>query len=523
MRKIYFLGLLILSNAVLAQSGKIMGKVINAGSGKAMDNATVTLIERKETKAADQDGNFSFSKLAAGSYSIKCSYGGYKEKTVDSIVVKDNDVTTIIVSLEENALGGVTVTGTRVRAVGETITSGLIFRKMQPASMDFITSDQIRATPDRGASDVIKRISGATIQDDRFAIIRGLNDRYNAAFINGAPLPSTESDRKAFAFDIFPSSILDNMIIYKTATPDKTGEFGGGIIDITTKSISPKNFTSISFGGGFNSLITGKTRYYSEAKGSKDWIGIDDGSRGMPAGIPSTAVVNKLPYAQKAELAKLFGNYKWGIKNYDAGPNYGFQLSKGFNVERRQQEFLGALFSVNYRKDFTFTQGERNSYDFSTLDQRNKYKDSVYNEEVIVSALANIAVKINGRNNISWKNNFSINTDNKLAKRVGYFDSSGSAATGLKESARWYTSNQIFSSQLVGEHTIGKYKTKINWLASYAKVEREIPSLSRISYSVDMPMVANPVAVFSTPPSQTSGSGTMFSSLSNENIKSFFW
>ena len=72
----------------------------------------------------------------------------------------------------------------------------------------------------------------ASIQDDRFAIIRGLNDRYNAAFINGAPLPSTESDRKAFAFDIFPSAILDNLVIYKTATPDKTGEFGGGIIEI---------------------------------------------------------------------------------------------------------------------------------------------------------------------------------------------------------------------------------------------------------------------------------------------------
>jgi len=519
MRKIYLFLLIIISNAISAQSGKITGKIISAISGQDLPNATITLIEKSQMQVADQNGNFSFSRLAAGRYSVKCSYGGYKEKTVDSILVKDNEIATIVISLDEISLSGIVLKSTKVNAARETIASALVFRKNLANTSDFITAEQIRATPDRGASDVIKRISGATIQDDRFAIIRGLNDRYNAAFINGAPLPSTESDRKAFAFDIFPSSILDNMIIYKTATPDKTGEFGGGIIDITTKSISQKNFTSISFGGGYNSLITGKTRYYSEAKGSKDWIGIDDGSRGMPGGIPSTAVLNKLPYVQKAELAKLFGNYKWGVKNYDAGPNYNFQLSKGFNVERRRQEFLGALFSVNYRRDFTFTQGERNSYDFGTLEQRNKYTDSIYNEEVIVSALANIAIKINARNNISWKNNFSINTDNKLAKRVGYFDSSGSAATGLKESVRWYTSNQIFSSQLNGEHTIGKYKTKINWLASYARVEREIPSLSRISYSVDMPAVANPVAVFSTPPSQTSGSGTMFSSHSNENIK----
>jgi TonB-dependent receptor len=530
MQKLFFLLLsLYLSGTATAQTGKISGKVINAGSGRALNNATLFLTEQSKTEAADQNGNFTFSRLEPGTYSIKCSYSGHIEKTVTDIVVKNNDNTVISISLDEKLSGGVVVTGKRVKAAGETVASLLIVQKNSANVMDGITQQQIKLTPDRSASDVMRRVSGASIQDDRFAIIRGLNDRYNAAFINGAPLPSTESDRKAFAFDIFPSSILDNLIIYKTATPDKSGEFAGGIIDITTKSILPKNFTSISVGGSFNTLITGKDRFYSENKGKKDFFGIDDGTRALPAGIPSTAELKALTPAQRAEMSKLFANYKWGIKQSTASPNFNFQLSKGFNIERKQKEFLGALFSLSYNRSYTFTEGERNSYDFdlnappdAQLIQKGKYKDSVYNDEVVLAALGNIAVKINNRNSISWKNNFSINTDNKFVKRIGAPDYTTDSTFFVKDAVRWFTSNTIFSTQLAGEHQVGKIKTKINWLAAYSKVDRDIPNLSRTSYVGTYPDVnTNLFANFSSgPPLLSSGSGTMFFSNSNETIRS---
>ena len=94
---------------------------------------------------------------------------------------------------------------------------------------DGISAESIKKTPDRTTSDVLKRVSGASIQDNKFVIIRGLNDRYNAAYINGAPLPSSESDRKAFSFDIFPANLLDNLVVVKTAAPDQPADFAGGI------------------------------------------------------------------------------------------------------------------------------------------------------------------------------------------------------------------------------------------------------------------------------------------------------
>ena len=519
----------LLSNIVYAQSGKITGKVISAASGQALSNATVSIVEKSKMLIADQNGNFTFSKLEPGTYSIRCSYAGYKEKIIEEIVVKNGDNTALTISLEEKLMGEVVITS-KVSLRKESVASLLIAQKNSASVSDGISFEAIRKTPDRNTSDVLKRVSGASIQDDRFVVIRGLNDRYNAAFINGAPLPSSESDRKAFAFDIFPSSILDNLIIYKTATPDRTGEFAGGIIDITTKSIPSKNFTSITIGGAYNSVLTGKDRKLSSTKGGKDWLGLDDGSRAMPDGLPSSRELQKndFPNAQRGDLAKLYGKYNWGISSKNTSPNFNFQISKGFNLERKGKEFFGALLSATYNKTFTFKDSERNSYDYTPTEtplpdivpiQKAKYRDSIYNDEVVLAVLANFSVKLNNRNNISWKNNLSINSDNTLINRLGPYDYQNEPEAYIKEAVRWYTSNQILSSQLLGEHQVGRFKTKINWLTSYSKVERKIPILSRTSYSVNKNFLEDIYATFSTPPNQSGGSGTMFSTSSKENIK----
>jgi outer membrane receptor protein involved in Fe transport len=365
---------------------------------------------------------------------------------------------------------------------------------------------------------VIKRVTGASIQNDKFAVIRGLNDRYNASFINGAPLPSTESDRKAFAYDIFPSGIIDNLVIFKTATPDKTAEFGGGIIEITTKSTSSKPISIISISQGYNNLITGKKSFASEMKGSRDWLGLDDGTRALPSGIPSdkqgfinSSTTDKLGYA------KLFGKYKWGVEEVGTRPNLSLQLVKSLNIKRKEKEFISSLFSVTYNRSNTFLTGERNSFngngsnindpDYAPVQER-KFIDSVYNEEVIWSALANFGIKINNRNNISWKNNLSVNTDNTLVKRRGYTEYTLDSTNKIQEIFRNFVSDKIINSQLLGDHQIGKFKTKINWLVAYSKVERITPFQA----------ISNNSRLGSG--TVTAGlNGTMISANSQENLK----
>lgn len=515
---LFLISFLFISILSFSQTGKITGKVTNSNSGQPLGGASLTLIEKAVLKVADQNGVFSFSKLDAGAYSIKCSYAGYETKIIEEVIVKDNDNTDVSISLDIRASDAVIVTAPkRLKAAGATVESLLIAQKNSASVSDGVTEQTIKRTPDKSSSDVIKRVSGATIQDDKFAVIRGLNDRYNAAFINGAPLPSTESDRKAFAFDIFPSAILENLIIYKTATPDKTGEFGGGIIEITTKSSSLKPIGILTIGQGYNSLITGRNRIFSEMVGNNDWLGLDDGTRALPGGIPGDKngfQVDLTPDG-RLQLAKRFGKYKWGVKRGNTRPNFNFQLAKSFNILRNKEEFISSIFSMTYNRGFTFVTGERNSYEdpgfiiTGPITQNRKYTDSIYNDEVVWAALGNIGIKINNRNNISWKNNLSVNTDNKLVRRVGASDFDSAPNDIQTQTLKQFTSDKIFTSQLIGEHQVGTIKTKINWLAAYSKVNREIP----------IQMLSAEGFLASAGSASSGASGGMISTNSQENIK----
>lgn len=517
----YFITIsLFVGSTAFAQKGMITGKVLDNQTGQPLSGGSIILVEKSVSAVADQNGVFTFNKLQAGNYSLKCSHLGYVDKIVTDINVGENDNKEISISLSKGAkeIKGIVIGATRVKGSGETVTTLLVAQKNSASVSDGVSAESIKKTPDKSSSDVIKRVTGASIQNDKFAVIRGLNDRYNASFINGAPLPSTESDRKAFAYDIFPSGILDNLVIYKTATPDKTAEFGGGIIEISTKSTSSKPVTIISISQGFNNLITGQKRYVSEMKGKRDWLGLDDGSRALPSGIPSDKQgFIDATTADKLGYAKLFGKYKWGVKEVSTDPNLSLQVVKSFNIKRNEKEFISSIFSVTYNRNNSLVSGERNSFNGNGGNindtnyipvQERKFIDSVYNEEVIWSALGNVSIKINNRNNISWKNNLSVNTDNILVKRGGYTEYTIDSTNKIQEIFRNFVSDKILNSQLLGEHQIGKFKTKLNWLVAYSEVDRSTP-FQAISNSNQMPVDVVTVGRH----------GNMISARSQENIK----
>ena len=110
---------------------------------------------------------------------------------------------------------------------------------------DGLSIEFIKKTPDRSVGDALKRVNGVTIQNDKFVLVRGLADRYNLAMLNKTLLPSTEPDRRAFSFDIIPSSLIDNIVVNKSATANLPGDFAGGLIQVSTKEVS-NNFFNLS-------------------------------------------------------------------------------------------------------------------------------------------------------------------------------------------------------------------------------------------------------------------------------------
>lgn len=513
--------LFVLSNAN-SQNAKITGKVISGKTAEPVIGATVFIEGTNRGVSADLNGVYSIGALTAGTYTISVSHVSYEKKIITDVIVKAGEVVTLNIVLDEPAAGSNNNVIVRSKLNRANTNALLATQKNSPTVSDGISAESIRKTPDRNTGDVIKRVSGASLQDDRFVIIRGLNDRYNAAFINGAPLPSSESDRKAFSFDIFPSNILDNLVIYKTASPDMLGEFGGGLINISTKSIPAKNFTTLSLGAGYNTISTFKDKTYYTG-GKWDFAGLDDGTRAIPSQIPSIENFNNLLPAEKAVYSKYFEN-NWALKTKKALPYANLQFAKGVNVQRKGEDFLGVLVSLTYSNNAVKTEGERNIFDYdrsAPADQpqwKDKYHDVISNTQTLLGGLVNFYIKLNSKSTINWKNVFSVNSDNKVIQRTGTPDYVGDPEFVARVNGRIFTSNLIYSSQLSGNHILNKHNLRLDWLAAYSQVVRSVPDLRQSIYfgTAGSDFYAD---VASSRPVPDNG-GTHFYSKTNEHIES---
>jgi len=503
---------------------------LDGTTGDIVPNAKILIDGTSYRAMADMDGNYLIKGVEYGTYSVTISSPGHISKILTDVIVSSEDVLQLDVALEPMST---TMTDVVVKVkVSRSDDIGTLTTKKNSAnSSDVISSQTISRTPDRTTSDVLKRVSGASIQDNKFAIIRGLNDRYNASYLNDGPLPSSESDRKAFSFDIFPANMLDNITIVKTATPDLPAEFAGGIIQINTKSIPSKNFQTLSIAGGYNTITTFKDQVAYKG-GKLDWLGIDDGTRAFSSSIPSKKDFPTL-ISKQAEVAKDFAT-DWSLQNQKFTPNLSLQYSLGLNKVIFKKE-VGIVASLTYNKSNNYNQTIRRSYSGNgengdyQLDY--DYLDKVYSTQVLAGAMANFSVNLNSNNKIGFKNLYSLNSDDRVINRTGQRDPFESNPIVLTSNATWFTSNAIYSGQLSGEHLFNKEKLKFHWVGSHSNIKRTIPNLKRSVYTKlhhvndpnepssaqDTVNIAN-IAGSNVGPDYGGG---MFSSLNKEQISSF--
>ncbi|HMG55689.1 MAG TPA: TonB-dependent receptor plug domain-containing protein, partial [Kofleriaceae bacterium] len=150
---------------------------------------------------------------------------------------------------------------------------------------DAISAQQIARSPDSNAADAAKRMVAATIQDNRYIVIRGLGGRYSTTLLNGVPLPSPDPDVPAAPLDLFPASLITNLTVNKTFAPDMPGNFAGGALGIETRSYPTKLLFRAKVGVAGNTTSSFRT-LNGQAGGSLDFLGYDDGGRSLPGAIP---------------------------------------------------------------------------------------------------------------------------------------------------------------------------------------------------------------------------------------------
>ena len=458
--------------SVLGQStGKISGRVTDKNTGETLLGLSVKVGGSTNGVMTDVEGRYILSGLKAGKNSVTFSYVGYKSKNITDVEVAEGQVTTLDVVMEEagEQLAEVVITAT---ARQESLNGLYAKQKNSVRVTDGISAESIRKSPDRNTGEVLKRVSGTTIQDNKFVVVRGLADRYNSASLDNGVLPSTEPNRKAFSFDIVPSNLIDNIIISKTATPDIAGDFAGGSVQIITKDIPDENFTSFALGYSYNSQATFKN-FQGGARTTTDYFGFDNGLRAIPNNFPSTRkIVNNGvgPNKNIASLQALPQDFSVNNSTAFLNQNYQFTLGrvKDFTKTNRR---LGAILSLTYRNSQNNNLGLVRQY--HVFD----YNDDQYRFSTNVGALANFAYNYKN-SRITLKNLYNRSLDDQYTYRTG-----NNKATG---DIRFYAfdllQKSLFKTALEGEHKVGESSSKIKWTLGFGNVINDQPDQQKVNY-----------------------------------------
>ena len=455
---------------------KLTGKVINS-KNEPLPGATIIVNGAGKQTQADVEGKFYVTLDAGKKYSITVSNTGYQSKEVTDVDVTINQENYLeIVLQDKSSLEGVTIkTSSRKQ---ENTSALLTFQRSNTAMSSGLAADFIRRTPDRNTGEVLKRVSGASIQDGKFVIVRGLSDRYNSAVINNAQLPSTEPDKKAFSFDVIPSSLVDNIIINKTATPELPGEFAGGLVQINTKDVPTRDLLTVSVSLGFNTQSVFKD-FTSNERNERDWLGFDDRTRSLPKGFPASQQIYRSGNTQqKIEWSKLFNSDVYSEVNNKALPTQTYSLTWGKSTKFKKGGVLGTILSVQYRNSMLKYDVQRKLHEqngesiVELTDNQNKYS-------VNVGALANISY-IKGKHKISFKNLFNQLFEDNYYTRSGF---NNDRIQDINFRSSVLNQRSLYSGQLEGDHQLTQSGIKFKWNGNFAYNWKTQPDLRTIAYN----------------------------------------
>jgi hypothetical protein len=494
----------------IAQSGKLAGKILNE-KNEPLAGVSVKISGSEGGTTTDVEGRFTLTLTAGKKYELTFSAVGYGSKTIDEVEVTAGQVTDLNVSLAATGknLSTVTVTANRSTARKESTASLIQYQKNTNTVAAVISAESIRRSPDRNTGEVLKRVPGTSIQEGKYLIVRGLSDRYNFAMLNGIPLSSTEPDRKTFSFDIFPASLIDNIIINKAFVPELPGEWAGGLVQINTKDVPSANFLNVTVGTGFNTQTLGKD-FYTYQGGKYDWLGVDDGIRGIPSSVPGKNNFNNLLEGDKAQLGKSFSNIWTSDKASSlAVLNKKFELSGGFSKVLKGGAKLGATIGLTYNQNIKRTHIENGVFTVENKipSLQIQYDNQKYSRDVLWGGMANVTLQLGNNHKISIKNLFNVNATNYTTERSGLDYAIGNDPIPLMARELALKSNIFYNSQISGDHNLPSLKTKFHWFGSFNILDQYIPDQRRIQYNKDERITGSPYALLDvTKTSQQSGS-----------------
>ena len=366
---------LIISSTAFSQQGKIRGQILDGDNGEPLFGATVLIKGTTTGSMTDFDGKFSID-ANPGSYTIVISYVSFATQEISDVIVKSNEVSIVDTKLKSSAVEGETFTITAKQSRNTEQAISLI-KKKSVNLVDGISKDELQKKGDNTAAGALKRVTGVSIQSSgnnggKNVVVRGLGDRYSKTILNGIAIPGLNPDKNSVQVDIFPTNVVDNIIVYKTFTPDLPADFSGGMVDIVTKDFPDSKIFNFSASFSYNPNMHFKSDFLTAkgfgsdvfANGAEARKNYVEGVREMPEPFLSNAENNKLEKVTKAfdrEMSAIRGN---SLLNQNYALSYGNQIEKGKNT-------LGYVLSLGYNSKYTYYE----DFQFNTFQNSEKTEE----------------------------------------------------------------------------------------------------------------------------------------------------
>jgi hypothetical protein len=375
-------------------------------------------------------------------------------------------------------------------------------RAKEAAATEAFGSEQISKTGVSDAGAIIKNVSGATIVDGKFAVIRGLSDRYVTTTLNGAEIPSPDPYRRSAPLDLFPAQIINKVVVAKTFTPDQQGSYTGGGINIVTKSFPEKAFANFGVGGSYNPQVNLKNDFLTYDGGRFDWAGIDDGTRALPGSLggrgfivvppppfsaPATGPNRPIRIGQANQLqsmARALGPAQFGPVEDDSPLNHGFNVSAGDTTHFLGLP-LGVFGSLSYRRDFSSYEGQVGRYSTDVgsgqPEQEKDYADAKSTETVNWSGMVNLAFQLHPNHELGFTFLYNQNSEKTAQFQAGtIFDD---PAPIYYRSRLIWTERNLQTYQLKGTHSLPDLANiRLDWLGAFSATTQLEPDVRFFNY-----------------------------------------
>lgn len=468
---------LVAASPAAAQDGRVVGAVLNGLTGQPVPGARVAVVETGAAVTTDPDGLYRLD-LPPGRHTLTVTKADLVAQRVAVDVAAGGSTDLSLVLMPAAGSAAETDAATfgeeiTVAAEAETATEAAILAERRRAGQisDLIGSHEMAKTTGGDAAGVLKRVTGISLQDDRYVYVRGLGDRYSNTLLNGSKVPSTELERKVVPLDLFPVDLLDKVRVAKSYSVDKPGDFAAGFVELETLQFPTRRTASVGVSMSQDSVATGQP--YLTFGGGLGFFG--GGGQPLPGSIPDADLVRFSPFTGEgftpAEL-EAFGEQLVGVwqpTGEDAPLNRGYELAYGDTLGR-----LGLVISASYDHDFDSRAEATNIFSATAgggVTPQSTYDVDLGEERVRQSALANFAYRLSADHNLRLRTLYTNLSSAEGRFLEGFY---GDFASDVRDHRVSHQEQEVINLQLSGEHYLAGISpggSTIEWQAATSTAE----------------------------------------------------